>query len=75
MNSDRFKVIFTGKLKQDADINRVANTFAIRFKRPPEKALKKLAWKHAWKEPCSINIQKRYNASMPVLKMRMAIIL
>ena len=40
MNENQFKVIFTGKLKQDADINRVANAFAIRFKLPPEKALK-----------------------------------
>lgn len=40
MDSQKFKVIFTGKLKDGFDIDDVASQFAIKFKQPPEKALK-----------------------------------
>ncbi len=38
--NNMFKVIFTGKLKDTADINKVAEVFAKKFKMSPEKALK-----------------------------------
>ena len=40
MNKDQFKVIYTGDIKENFDINLVAERFAKKFKLSPEKALK-----------------------------------
>ncbi len=40
MNNEKFKVIFTGKLDNSIEVEKVASMFALKFNTSPEKALK-----------------------------------